>query len=232
MNNREDPLVAVIRKYDMVSKSNWALARGMPSRHFFDMDKGTYSPESIRVIASEYVEKIKEIRAKKPEINRLAFIEKDSGTVGALPLMSEIVSQTEIDGAIIRLRKEMSLVNHKGAKLADGNSVVIVSDVLTSGESIEKASQIIRRHGAKVPYALVLYDREQGGKKRLDQSGIEVETLRTRKQLVESGDVPGEPEAEFSLEEEIISPPQAQIEEFEESLSPESREILKSVYIR
>ncbi len=232
MNNREDPLVAIIRKYDMVSKSNWALARGMPSKHFFDIDKGTYAPDSIRFIASKYVEEIKEIRAKKPEIDRLAFIEKDFGTVGAIPLMSEIVSQTGIDATVIRLRKEMSLVNQKGAKLTDKNSVVIVSDVLTSGESIEKTSQIIKSHGAKVPYVIVLYDREQGGKKRLEQSGIEVQTSLTRRQLVESGDVPCESEAQFSPEDEVIPPPQTKIKEFEECLSPKSREVLKSVYIR
>jgi orotate phosphoribosyltransferase len=232
MNNREDPLVAIVRKYDAISKSNWALARGMPSKHFFDMDKLTYAPESIRVIASKYVEKIKEIRAKKPDVDRLAFIEKDFGTVGVLPLMSEIASQTGIDASVIRLRKEMSLVNQKGAKLTDRNTVVIVSDVLTSGESIEKTSQIIKSHGAKVPYAIVLYDREQGGKNRLQQSGIKVETALTRTQLVESGDVLPGPEAEFSPEEEVIAPPQAKIKEFEGALSSESRDILKSVHIK
>lgn len=232
MNNGADPLIGIVRKYDMISKSNWALARGMPSKHFFDIDKGTYAPEPIRVIVSKYVEKIKKIKAKQPEIDRLAFIEKDFGTVGAIPFMSEIVSQTGIDATVIRLRKEMSLVNQKGAKLTNKNSVVIVSDVLTSGESVEKTAQIIKRPGAKVLYVVVLYDREQGGKERLEQSGITVETLLSRTQLVESGDVPRESEAEFSLEEEVIAPPKARIKEFERALSPKSRDILKSVYIK
>lgn len=232
MNNRADPLISIVRKYDMISKSNWALARGMPSKHFFDIDKGTYAPESIQVIVSKYVEKIKEIKAKQPEIDRLAFIEKDFGTVGVIPLMSEIVSQTGIDATVIRLRKEMSLVNQKGAKLTNKNSVVIVSDVLTSGESVEKTAQIIKRHGAKVFYVIVLYDREQGGKERLEHSDITVETLLSRTQLVQSGDVPRESEAEFSLEEEVIAPPKARIKEFERTLSPKSRDILKSVYIK
>lgn len=232
MANRISPLISIVRKYGMISKSNWALARGIPSKHFFDIDKGTHAPESILGISSQYIEKIKELKTKEPKIDRLVFIEKAFGTVGAIPLLSSIVTQTGIDATIIRLRKEISLVSQKGASLTNQNCAVILSDVLTSGESIEKAAQIIRRHGAEVPYAVVLYDREQGGRKRLEQSGIKVETFLTRKQLVESGDVPRESEAEFSPEEEVIAPSQTKIKEFEESLSPKSRDILKSVYIK
>jgi len=192
MASRVDPLIGLVRKYGMVGKSNGAPDRGIPSKNFFDIDKGTYAPESTRAISSRYIKKMKEIKTREPEIDRLAFIEKDHGAVGAILLMSSIVSQTGIDAIIIRLREEVSLDSQKGAKITSQNSVVIVSDVLTSGESIEKVAEIIRRHGAKVPYAIVLLDRERGGKEKLEQSGIRVEALLTRRQLEKSGDVPAQ----------------------------------------
>jgi len=229
---RVDPLIGIVRKYGMVSKSNWALARGIPSKHFFDMDKGTHASESIQAISDRYIEKIKEIMTRDPKIDRLAFIEKEFGTVGALPLMSFIVSQTGIEATIIRLRKELSLVSQKGAKITSENNVVIINDVLTSGESIEKAAKIIMSTGAKVRYAVVLYDREQGGKKRLERLGIQVEVSLTREQLMAAGDLPRQPEAEFSLEEEVIAPSQTRIEQFEKALSRKSRKMLECVYIK
>ena len=79
MANRINPLISIVRKYDMISKSNWALARGIPSKHFFDIDKGTHAPESILGITSPYIEKIKELKTKEPKIDRLVFIEKAFG---------------------------------------------------------------------------------------------------------------------------------------------------------
>jgi orotate phosphoribosyltransferase len=232
MSSRVDPLVKMLKKYGMVSKSNWALARGIPSKYFFDIDKGAYSSESLRVISNRYARKIKKIREREPGIDRLAFVEKDFGTIGALLFTSSIISRTGIDAIIVRLRKEISLGSVKGASITSQNAVIIVSDVLTSGEGIEKASQTIKEYGAKVPYAVVLFDREQGGRERLQRLGIKAETILTRGQLIQTGDVPDELEVDFSLEEDVIAPSQRKVKEFEEALRPESREILKDVHIK
>lgn len=232
MSKKVDPLVKILRKYGVVSKSNWALARGIPSKYFFDTDKGAYSSESIRAILNRYARKIKEIKEREPGIDRLAFIEKDFGTIGALLFMSSIVSRTGIDAIIIRLRKEISLGSVKGASITGQNRVIIVSDVLTSGEGIEKAAKIIKKYGAEVPYALVLFDREQGGGERLERLDIKVETILTRSKLILTGDLPDEPEVHFSLEEEVIPPSQRKIKGFEDALTPETWETLKRVYIK
>jgi len=232
MTDEVNPLISIVRKYGMVSRSNWALARGLPSKYFFDIDKGAYAPEASLVISNLYAERIRKLKSADPRIDRLVFIEKAFGTIGTISFLSSIVTQTGIDATIIRLRKEISLVSQKGATLTDQNCAVILSDVLTSGESVERVAQMVRKHGAEARYAVVLYDREQGGKERLEQSGIRVETLSTRAQLAETGDVPREPEVRFSPEDEVIAPPQTIIEEFERALSSESRDILKSVYIK
>lgn len=232
MSRKVDPLIKMLKKYRVVSKSNWALARGIPSKYFFDIDKGAYSSDSLRVISNRYARKIKEIREREPGIDRLAFIEKDFGTIGTLFLASSIICRTGIDAIIVRLRKEISLGSVKGASITSQNAVIIVSDVLTSGEGIEKAAETIREYGAKVPYAVVLFDREQGGRERLERLGIKAETILTRGQLIQTGIVPDEPEVDFPLEEDVIAPSQRKVKEFEEALRPESREILKAVHIK
>lgn len=232
MSNKTDLLIDVVRKYKAISKSDWALARGIPSKYFFDLDKLAYSPESIGVTSERYAETIKELRKKEPKIDRLAFIEKDFGTVGALLLMSSIILKVGINGAIIRLRRETSLGEVKGAKIADDNYVLIVSDVLTSGEGVEKAFRIITKYGAKVPYAVFLYDREQGGRVRLKRIGIKVKAILKKAELVKTGDVPDYPETRFGVEGDIVSLSRRKLKEMEEMLGPESSKISNQVIVR
>ena len=60
-----------------------------------------------------------------------------------------------------------------------GNAVVVVEDVITSGESASRASQAVEQAGGRVLGVLAVVDREQGGKSSLEAQGREVVTLTT-----------------------------------------------------
>jgi orotate phosphoribosyltransferase len=51
-----------------------------------------------------------------------------------------------------------------------------VNDVLTTGDGILEAAQILRK-AANVSHAVVYLDRDQGGRKRLEQENIRVEGI-------------------------------------------------------
>jgi orotate phosphoribosyltransferase len=50
--------------------------------------------------------------------------------------------------------------------LMPGNRVLLVDDLITTGLSLKKAATAIRAEGGVVTDALVLLDREEGGKER------------------------------------------------------------------
>lgn len=233
-----DALIEVLRKYGVITKSRHALAHGTRSGYFFDIDKAAYSSECVRIVSDMYARKIKEIRRKDPTIDRLVFIEKDYGTVGAITFMSLIVSKTAIDASIVRFRKELPYTDVKGAKIGKTNRCIIVSDVLTSGESVKRASLVIKKYGAETPYAVVLYDREQGGQKILSDLGINLHAILSKRKLVETGDVPaknppGVPvDVDFYREEKIIIPNEKRLKQIQKALGVESVEVLKKVYVR
>lgn len=60
-----------------------------------------------------------------------------------------------------------------------GNRVLLVDDLVTTGLSLVKAAKAIRAEGGLVEDALVLLDREEGGRERLTKENIKLRYLLT-----------------------------------------------------
>ena len=65
-----------------------------------------------------------------------------------------------------------------------GDNVVVVDDVITTGGSTLKAIDAIEAEGGKVLFALVLVDREEGGRQAIEERGIPVVALYSRSMLL------------------------------------------------
>jgi orotate phosphoribosyltransferase len=61
--------------------------------------------------------------------------------------------------------------------LVSGDRVLLVDDLVTTGLNLKKAAEAIRAEGGVVKEALALLDREEGGKEKLEKSGIKIRTL-------------------------------------------------------
>ena len=63
--------------------------------------------------------------------------------------------------------------------LMPGNRILLVDDLIATGLSLRKAAKAIRAEGGVVTDALVLLDREEGGKERLTKDNIRLHYLLT-----------------------------------------------------
>jgi orotate phosphoribosyltransferase len=84
------------------------------------------------------------------------------------------------------VRKETK--RHGTGRLIEGNfqagdAVVVVEDVITSGESAARALSALEEAGGKVLGVLAVVDREEGGRRSLEAQGREVVTLTTVSEL-------------------------------------------------
>jgi orotate phosphoribosyltransferase len=68
--------------------------------------------------------------------------------------------------------------------LQDGMEVVVVEDVITTGDSALRAIDVIASAGARVLGVLAIVDREQGGRDRLAAAGHDVTSLFTASELL------------------------------------------------
>uniref|UniRef100_A0A8D0BZL7 Uridine 5'-monophosphate synthase n=1 Tax=Salvator merianae TaxID=96440 RepID=A0A8D0BZL7_SALMN len=103
----------------------------------------------------------------------------------ALPLATIICSTNKIP-MLIR-RKEAK--DHGTKRLIEGTinsgeSCLIIEDVVTSGSSVLETAEVLRQEGLKVTDAIVLLDREQGGKAILAKNGIRLHSVCTLSEIL------------------------------------------------
>ena len=67
---------------------------------------------------------------------------------------------------------------------AAGDTVVVVDDVITTGDSTLKAIEAIEAEGGKVAFALILVDRQEGGRENIEGKGYPVVAAFTRAELI------------------------------------------------
>ena len=88
---------------------------------------------------------------------------------------------------VFNIRKEPK--GHGRGKQIEGNfksgdQVVVVDDVITTGGSTLQAIDVIEAAGGVVKFALVLVDREEGGRAAIEARGIPVVSLYSRSTLL------------------------------------------------
>ena len=160
----------------------------------------------------------------------MAFFDKAYGPIGAIALANSIISKTGIDAVYVRLRRRLNFDQIKG-DLNSGDSVIIISDVLTTGDGILKAVDIIKKNheDVKVPYAVVFYDRMQGGREKLKRRGIELRTIFTRERFGREGveDVKDKDIGSIPLTDEIVPLTKEEEKELESVFGKETVKIMK-----
>lgn len=103
----------------------------------------------------------------------------------ALPIATLISVDTDIPMLI--KRKEAKAYGTKKmveGHFKQGDHCIIIEDVVTSGSSILETVQTLRKEGLKVSKTLVVIDREQGGKKNIENYGIQMKSLFTVTRLM------------------------------------------------
>ena len=113
-------------------------------------------------------------------------------TLGADPLALSTAITSSLSGdqppiQAFTVRKEPK--GHGRGRRIEGNfdaslPVVVVDDVITTGDSTLKAIQAIEEEGGKVALVLVLVDRQEGGRQNIESKGYPVASVFTREELL------------------------------------------------
>jgi len=155
------------------------LSSGKASDYYMDCKRVTLSPEGAYLTARLMLDMI------RPDVSAVGGL-----TLGADPIVSSISLLSHLekrDLAALIVRKEpkkhgtMSYV--EGPSLQKGAMVAVVEDVVTSGASLLRAVERISAAGYRPVQALTILDREEGGRQAVQESGLALQALFTRRDL-------------------------------------------------
>ena len=156
-------------------RGRFTLASGRESEFYVDARLTAMSPDGLALIGP----------AGLAEIAAAGWMPDSVGglTLGADPISYAISYASATTPHPLRaftVRKEAKA--HGTGKLVegpfrDGDRVVVIEDVITTGGSALRAATAIRAAGGSVLGVLALVDREEGGREALESAGYAVRSL-------------------------------------------------------
>ena len=163
-------------------ESPFTLASGRLSPHFFDMKPVMMDPECAHMIGVMIHEILDEIGG----VDAVGGLE-----LGAVPLTGIVIAKSskgsDLRGFIVRKeikgrggRKTGNPAGIEGSTVKEGDRVVILEDVTTTGNSAIKCGDRLRGLGCDVVGCITILDREEGGHAAFKSAGIRLHSLILR----------------------------------------------------
>ncbi|MBY0586453.1 orotate phosphoribosyltransferase [bacterium] len=178
MADHRENLVRLLKR-DALQFGDFVLASGKRSHFYIDCRTVTLSAEGAAVVGQAILELLEQE----------TFDAVGGMTLGADPILSAVLTVAGLRGQSLRgfiVRKEAK--EHGTGKLVEGplhqgDRVIIVEDVSTTGGSALKAVDAAIAAGATVVRVVTLLDRQSGAREAFESRGIPFSALATSADL-------------------------------------------------
>lgn len=175
MNTKKE-LFSLLKK-EAFFKKKIKLSSGKISNYYIDVRRVSLSPAGVYLI-SKLIWNI----IKNEKIDALG-----GPTLGADPIAAGVYflaykNKKKLKGFLIRKssKKHGRQKLIEGQELKAGDKVVIVDDVATSGASLIKSIEVLKKEKVKVVKAITVVDRQEGAEENLSKLGCPLISLFTK----------------------------------------------------
>ena len=157
------------------------LASGTISDTYIDCKKTTLTAKGSYLIGNIFFDRISHLN-----VDAIGGL-----TLGADPIALAVaqISYSKnhpINAFIVRKDpKEHGLKQAIEGDVKQGDNVIIVDDVITTGSSTIKAIQRAREFGLNIIKVIVLVDRQEGGKANILDQNVDLEAITTKQDLLD-----------------------------------------------
>ena len=168
-------LIDALVDADAVKFGEFELAHGGTSEYYVDKYLFETDPRCLALVAEAFADRLE----GETKLGGVAL--------GAVPLAVATALAADLPYVIARKqRKDYGTGNVVEGRLEEGETVVVLEDIVTTGTSLIEAIDALREAGATVDRALVVVDREEGGRARVEEADVEMEALVTASQLLDT----------------------------------------------
>jgi len=177
MTESEKRLLSLLAhiSYHYSPTPTFRLASGRMSQFYIDCKTTTLTPEGLILTGEVIFERIKMYNVQG--VGGLEF--------GAIPLalatsIHAFRQGVSLQAFVVRKQaKERGLKKVIEGQIGEGDRVVVLEDVVTTGGSSLTAVERLREAGIEIDHILAIVDREEGGKEAIIQAGLRLESLFT-----------------------------------------------------
>ena len=157
------------------------LASGKKSNLYIDCRKTTKNARGAYLIGNIIYDKI-----SKLDVDAIGGL-----TMGADPVADAVAYTSVLKGKLInsfsvrKKAKEHGLKRVIEGDVKNGDRVVIVDDVATTGQSTIEAIENARAEGLHIVKVIILVDRQEGGRENILKHNVEFESVLTKQDLLD-----------------------------------------------
>ncbi|RZN73042.1 MAG: orotate phosphoribosyltransferase [Candidatus Methanolliviera hydrocarbonicum] len=164
----------MIKDSGALKVGSFTLSSGKKSSYYVDKYLFETSPGILKKISEEMIFRIER------EFDIIAGPE-----MGAIPLITALSLKTEKPFLIVRKKdKDYGTKSKIEGNLKEGDKVLFVEDVTTTGESLLKAIRTVEEVGGVITEVLIVVDREEGAVERMKKLGYDVNVLLRMRELI------------------------------------------------
>jgi uridine monophosphate synthetase len=171
-----DRLASALLESECVRFGRFTLKSGKQSSIYLDLRRLASHPQALKVVADSFIPLLRQL-----DYDRLAAI-----PYGALPI--GVAISLAGDWPLIYPRQEVKSYGTRSAVEGvyhQGDRVVVIDDLVTTGESKFEAIEKLAASGLQVRDVVVLIDRQQGAVEVMAQAGYRLASVATLTELLE-----------------------------------------------
>lgn len=169
----DEKLKEMLEDCGAIKYGDFTLTSGKKSSYYVDIKLASTEPDILKEIAegmSGYIEG-----------DKIAGME-----LGAVPIATAVSLETGVPFLMVRKKEKRHGTSGRiEGKLKDGEKVVVVEDVATTGGSAVETVEVLRDEGAVVDKVIVVVDRKEGASENLEDIDAELISLLSADDLVE-----------------------------------------------
>ncbi|MDQ8203263.1 orotate phosphoribosyltransferase [Pelagicoccus sp. SDUM812003] len=151
MQSSQEEVLDIFKRTKALLQGHFILRSGLRSEYFFQCAQ----------VCQHMSEVTRLIELLSPKLKDLEFETVLAPAMGGLVVGQEVARQ--FDKRYIFVEKvDDKLELRRGFKIADGEKILVVEDVVTRGGRANEAVEIVKRNGGEVAGIAVLVDRSQG----------------------------------------------------------------------
>jgi orotate phosphoribosyltransferase len=148
----EQEILQVFRETGALLEGHFVLRSGLHSRQYFQCALALQQMPTVERFGAELARKTAGLGA----------VTVVAPAMGGLVLGQEVARQLRVRFIFVE-KEEGKLVLRRGFRIAPGEKILVVEDVVTKGGRVQETIDIVRAHGGQVVGVAMAVDRSGGG---------------------------------------------------------------------